>query len=294
MTRTDSLYGSREIVIESDGDDLATALDSKRLHRLLDDHGVILLRGFRHDVDRFSDLVQRCSSRVTLDPARRFTGRNAQLVDAGLDEVGLHLENGNAPFLPEVIWFYCEVAAAKGSQTTVCDGEAAIDEIAPDCAAAFRERPISYERTVPGERWRRYVSHELGLAGGPESATPAHLEQIESMVPGLSFELNEDGSLKYRFRTRAVHPSRFSRNPAFANSLLGPSNNYEHPVIRFADGGKIPNAMWTDIEAATDRVTRDVDWCSGDVAIIDNTRYMHGRRRIEDPARMIHNAQSYL
>ncbi len=65
-------------------------------------------------------------------------------------------------------------------------------------------------------------------------------------------------------------------------------------MITFDDGAEIPADLWSRIEAATDRVTREIDWRHGDVAVIDNTRYMHGRRRIEDPARVIHNAQSYL
>ena len=295
MIRQAPLIGSRELLVESDGaDDLATAYDHDPLCTALAECGVILLRGFDHDVERFSQLVQRCSRRVTLDPARQYTGRHSQLVDAGVDEIGLHLENGNAPFLPDVIWFYCETAAASGSQTTICDGERAYERLHPATAAAFRRQPISYERTVPEDRWKRYISQEVGLADGPAGVGPGHLEQVEAMVAGLSLELLDDHSLRYRFRTPAVHASRFSDRPAFANSLLGPSTHYEAPVIRFADGSEIAAELWEDITAATDRVTSDIDWQAGDVAIIDNTRYMHGRRRILDPDRRIHNAQSYL
>lgn len=294
-TRNDSIVGGRERVVESDGSDrLRDALGKGRLEDLLARHGVILLRGFEHDLDGFSDLIQRGSSRVTLDPARQYTGRHSQLVDAGYDAVGLHLENGNAPFLPDVIWFYCEVAAASGSQTTICDGERAIDHLTPATRTAFERQPVSFERTVPEAKWRQYVCKELALEGGPESAGPEHLKRIESMVPGLSFDLQNDGSLRYRFRTPAIHASRFSEAAAFANSLLGPSNNYEAPVIRFADGAEISEPLWQEIAEATDRTTWDIDWRHGDVAIIDNTRYMHGRRPIVDRARRIHNAQSYL
>jgi alpha-ketoglutarate-dependent taurine dioxygenase len=294
-TRQESIVGAREQVIESDGNDhLRDALREARLEDRLARHGVILLRGFDHDLDGFSDLVQRGSSRVTLDPARQYTGRHSQLVDAGYDAVGLHLENGNAPFLPDVIWFYCEVAASSGSQTTICDGEQAIDHLSAATRTTFERQPVSFERTVPEARWRQYVCKELGLEGGPESAGPEHLQRIESMVPGLSFDLLDDGSLRYRFRTPAIHASRFSDAPAFANSLLGPSNNYEAPVIRFADGTDIDEPLWREIAEATERATWDIDWRHGDVAIIDNTRYMHGRRPIVDHARRIHNAQSYL
>lgn len=295
MMREDSIRNEREIAIESDGkDDLASALDRDQLRDRLARHGILLLRGFEHDVDRFSELVQRCSSRVTLDPARQYTGRHSQLVDAGFDEIGLHLENGNAPLLPDVIWFYCEVAAERGSQTTICDGEEAMTQLHPDTAEAFRRQPVSYERTVPADKWKRYVAKELHLADGPDAAGVTHLRKIEDQVPGLSLDLLQDGSVHYVFQCHAVHPTQFSETPAFANSLLGPSSNYEAPKIRFTDGTDIPGDTWSEIADATARVTWDIDWRAGDVAIIDNTRYMHGRRRILDRARRIHNAQSYL
>lgn len=295
MIRENSIRNAREIVIESDShDDLSIALDHFQLRDRLARHGVILLRGFEHDLERFSELVQRCSSRVTLDPARQYTGRHSQLVDAGFDEVGLHLENGNAPFLPDVIWFYCEVAATRGSQTTICDGEDAITQLRPATEKAFRRQPVSYERTVPEDTWKRYVAKELDLPEGPSAASETHLRQIEGRVPGLSFGLLQDGSVHYTFQCSAIHPTQFTEAPAFANSLLGPSNNYESPKIRFADGTDISADTWAEIADATERVTWDIDWRDGDVAIIDNTRYMHGRRRILDSARRIHNAQAYL
>lgn len=295
MIRRESLHLPGGLLMHSDGrNGLASALTARSLPNLLKSSGVILLRGFNHDVTAFSTLVQHCSRRVTVDPARRSSGQHTQLVDAGLDAVGLHLENGNAPLLPDVIWFYCEVPPARGSQTTVCDGEAVLPRLTPATAATFRERAIRYERVVPEAIWKRYLIHELDLRDDPSVVGDQHLARLEALSGGTSLQRLPDGSLRYRFRTHAVHRSRFSARPAFANSLLGPSWNYETPDIRFDDGTSIDEVLWDEISRATDTCTRTIDWQRGDVAIIDNTRFMHGRRAIEDPARVIHNAQSYL
>ena len=295
MINETALFGGRERMLESDGrEGIADALDHASLEARLAHHGVLLLRGFSGGVLDFSELIQRCSRRVTLDPARRYTATNAQLVDAGTEAIGLHLENGNAPLLPDVIWFFCELAASAGSQTTICDGEAALSALPAAAIAALEGKPIAFERRVPEEAWKRYVIKELGLADEPAAVGRSHLERMEALSPNTRLTRLDDGAIRYRFETEAIHPTRFSSAPAFANSLLGPSNGYEPPLIEFANGTPIPDALWEAMATATESVTREVDWQTGDVVIIDNTRYMHGRRAILDDRRVIHNAQSYL
>lgn len=290
-----ALFAGREVMLESDGSDhIVNALDSASLQARLKRHGVLLLRGFSGDGQDFSELIQRCSRRVTLDPARRHTAANAQLVDAGTDAIGLHLENGNAPLLPDVIGFYCELAASAGSQTTICDGEAALSALPAEAVAAFEGKRIAFERRVPEHTWKSYAIKELDLADDPAAVGREHLARMQAVSPGTRLTLLDDGALHYRFETEAIHPTRFSSAQAFANSLLGPSNGHEPPLIEFADGTPIPDPLWAAITTATESVTHEVEWQSGDVVIIDNTRYMHGRRAILDARRIIHNAQSYL
>ena len=47
-------------------------LDSARLFSVLAESGFLLLRGFNPSLESYSDLVQRCSTRTMLDPARVF------------------------------------------------------------------------------------------------------------------------------------------------------------------------------------------------------------------------------
>jgi alpha-ketoglutarate-dependent taurine dioxygenase len=86
----------------------------------------------------------------------------------------------------------------------------------------------------------------------------------------------------------------FGGRVVWANSIFGPSYNYEAPEITFGDGHKISPELLAEMRATTERLTRNIDWRNGDVLLIDNTRVMHGRREIKDTSRTIFNALSYL
>jgi alpha-ketoglutarate-dependent taurine dioxygenase len=266
---------------------------------LLARHGYLVLRGFDTDIDAFSRLVRQTGGRISLDPARRFNGDTAQKVDAGTGPVGLHCENGNSPFWPELCWFYCEREPSLGSQTTICDGYMVYDDLSPEARIAFVGQDIVYSRRVPENLWKTYALHALAdHEDGPkqlDEVTIEHLWKLMSAEEGSSITLNEDGSIHYRFRTPAVRKSAISGDIrlAFANSIFGPSYNYETPVISFADGNPIPADLLAEVDAVCDRHTHEVGWHTGDVVLIDNTRVMHGRRRIEDTGRVIYNALSY-
>ncbi|WP_297479073.1 TauD/TfdA family dioxygenase [Ferrovum sp.] len=277
-----------------------TAVGCDFLLDLLAQHGYVLLRGFTTNIDGFSRLVRQTSGRISLDPARRFNGDTAQKVDAGTDPVGLHCENGNSPFWPELCWFYCECEPRIGSQTTVCDGYLVYDDLRPEARAAFAGQDIVYSRNVSETMWKAYALHALAdQEDGPtqlEQITVAHLQGLMAASgEGSSVALNEDNSIYYRFRTPAIRQSAISGDTrlAFANSIFGPSYNYETPVITFADGTPIPTDLLAEVDAVCDRHTHEVGWHTGDVVLIDNTRAMHGRRHIEDTGRIIYNALSY-
>lgn len=275
-----------------------TSVGRDDLLDLLARHGYLVLRGFDTDIDAFSRLVRQTSGRISLDPARRFNGDTAQKVDAGTDPVGLHCENGNSPFWPELYWFYCQREPVLGSQTTVCDGYLVYDELSPKVRAAFVGQDIVYSRRVPENLWKTYALHALAdQEDGPkqlDQVTVEHLQEL--MATGEdSVTLNEDNSIHYRFRTSAIRQSAISgeARQAFANSIFGPSYNYETPAITFANGTPIPADLLTEVDAVCDRHTHEVGWHTGDVVLIDNTRVMHGRRCIEDADRIIYNALSY-
>ncbi|MBV1774961.1 TauD/TfdA family dioxygenase [Burkholderiaceae bacterium DAT-1] len=271
-------------------------LDKDVLLKQLSETGFILFRGFDVNLDGFSRLVQKLSTRVTLDPARTFHGQGdvAQKVDAGVDPVGLHCENGNSPFMPHLCWFYCQQAAAHGSQTTVCDGYRAWDALSESTQQTFLAQDIVYTRHVEEDKWKRFVARMQHDSKPLDTITIDDLRQLANDPVNTTITQSEDGAIRYAFRVAAVHPTLFGSRLAFAHSILGPSYNYEKPVITFADGTPLSPALLREIDDACEQVTENIEWQQGDIVLIDNTRVMHGRRAIQDPERTIFNALSYI
>jgi alpha-ketoglutarate-dependent taurine dioxygenase len=288
-----TLHDTTKLVESSDGQSL-TSLDKETVIDLCAKSGTLLFRGFSGDIDTFSQFVENNSSKVTLDPARSFHAENAQKVDAGLNAVGLHCENGNAPKLPHFIWFYCKKAAKIGSQTTFCDGKRVWAALPDEIKAEFESKKIKYSRNVPENLWRAYIAYEMPNIKSPEDVTVDHLKQFSDSLDGQIFKLNDDMSLHYSFIVGAVHKTLFSDDLSFSNSILGPSFNYEKPTITFEDDSFISEKTIDKIKEITEKETQEITWQDGDVVMIDNTRFMHGRREIKDTDREIYAALSYL
>ncbi|NWD75750.1 TauD/TfdA family dioxygenase [Pseudomonas gingeri] len=270
------------------------SLGKPELYDLLGHYGVVLFRNCIHTAEDFSAFVRLNSSRLSLDPARAMVGGAAQLVDAGRAAIGLHCENGNSPFWPDITWFYCQEAPRKGSQTTLCDGEKVLAKLSPACRTFFEENPIRYSRTVAGDKWRRLVCHYSSTLSDPAAVVIGDLMQIVGDDPQTLISFNPaDDSIHYAFSTSAILTSAFSQRPAFANSILGPSFNYEVPVIDTVSGAPIPGEFLVEIAAVTAQETYPVGWRDHDMVMIDNRRVMHGREAIVDERRRIFNALSY-
>ncbi|MFF3579250.1 TauD/TfdA family dioxygenase [Streptomyces mirabilis] len=288
-------YGTGSgLLVEPAGPGGLDGIDPKELRDLLSQAGFLLLRGFGADMDAFTALVQHTSTSTTLDPARDFYSEVAQKVDAGLDEVGLHTENGNSPFRSHLAWFFCEKAASFGSQTTVCDGYRVWDALSPQARTAFAAQDIVYSRYVAEPQWRAMAHHLLGRTKPADEIEVGELLALAGQLPGTEILPQDDGGVRYSFTTPAAGTTVFGPRPSFANSILGPSFNYEKPTITFADGTALSPQLLAEVEEVTARLTENLDWQDGDAAVIDNTRVMHGRRAITDPDRTIYNALSYI
>ncbi len=261
---------------------------------ILAEFGFVILRGLKTDVSYFTHLVKSVSSRLSLDPARSFHSEAAQKVDAGFDAVGFHCENGNSPFWPDLAWFYCEKAASVGSYTTACDGYRVWSAMREETRKKFREKQIVYDREVPEDKWKNYVMHCDRRFSSVEGINLEDLVKLKSDVGSADLKLLNDGSLHYRFAVGAARKTLFNEGLAFANSILGPSYNYKAPQITFEDGEPLSREVMEEVKFVTDKFTVDIEWESGDIVLIDNTRVMHGRRKIEDENRLIYNALSYL
>lgn len=247
--------------------------------------GWTLLRGFQPQMEDFSDLVTTPCRRVTFDPARSHTTETTQMVDAGLGPIGLHIENGNTPRCPDIVTFFAQTAAFEGSQTTICDGRE-IWDLFDDAQKARWSQPMTVERVLPEVLWKRYLANEHPAILHPDEVTMEHVLQFKAAVPGQDFELHDDGALTYRLTVNPVRPSALGgTDRGFANAVLGPSHNYQPPRYAMADGSPVSADEIEEMRALAEKVTHEINWQDGDIAILDNTRVMHGRRAIADANR---------
>ena len=248
--------------------------------------GWTLLRGFQMDMPAFSAITSQLCKTITFDPARENTNKTTQKVDAGLGPIGLHIENGNTPVCPDIVAFYSTKAAFEGSQTTICDGRRVFDAFSDAQQARWSQR-MTVTRTLPEALWKRYLANEHPAISEPEQVTHEHVLQFKASVPDQDFTLNDDGSLEYRIKVSPVRGSSVSGGHAFANAILGPSHNYEPPVYTLDDGSTVSTDEVEELRDIAETCTVEINWQDGDVAVIDNTRVMHGRRAIKDEDRQL-------
>src|SRR5437899_157952 len=88
-------------------------IEKKYILENLETDGALHLKNFDTSADAFSKFIEKIASRITNDPAREASTKNAQLIMAGDMAMGLHLENGNAPYIPDFQFFYCQKAPKK-------------------------------------------------------------------------------------------------------------------------------------------------------------------------------------
>lgn len=268
-----------------------TSVTTNELYDDLARSGVLIYRNFIDTLQDFNDFVSVHSSKVTFDPARKASTANTAEIDAGLHEMGLHRENGNLPFSPDIQWFFCLDAAAIGSETTMCDGQKVLFDLSSKTRKLFESRKIKYSRRIPWSNVKRFLCIELQIP--IDEVTDEHLEQVNREVPGQTYRRIDQHLIRSELIISAIESSCFSGQKAFCNSMLGPSVNYEPPRITWENGDDISLDIWGEVQDVTSRNTYSHFWNKGDIVVIDNTRVMHGRRRLADPARRIFGAQSY-
>ncbi|TCB34961.1 hypothetical protein E0H82_09830 [Acinetobacter sp. ANC 4910] len=258
-----------------------SASSHAEIKNTLREQGWILLRHEHYDVHRFSDLMTALCQKLTYDPARENITQQSQKVDAGTQAVGLHIENGTTPLPPDIIAFFSEVSATEGSQTTVCDGHAVWKNLSEQLKQKFAA-PMTISRYLPKQIWQKYVATALNIAQA-DTVTWADLNQFIQMIPGQAITPSHDEGVEYHLQMHMIRYDNLKGVPAFANTILGPSYNYQKPKFSFADGSMISEELIAELAVLCEQHTQEIDWKNGDVAIIDNKRFMHGRREILVP-----------
>jgi alpha-ketoglutarate-dependent taurine dioxygenase len=260
------------------------------LRESLRESGALLVRGFEFDLAAFEAFCSLFSDRAVVHPGTAMGTRAAvtdttATVDSGVLPFPWHSELGYAPKQPDLVVFACERAPAERDETFLTDGCAIADRLSADArAVAARRIRYSYHRTP--DAWP-------AAFGGATTR-----DEAEAALREIAASLPESDDLAWSFRrlrrrmdvrytTPALPLTRWDDRMAFCNHIIFQESRRPGGVARLEDGSAIPAAAVAEFVRLADECSFAIRWREGDVAMVDNSRVMHARGPVTDPARRI-------
>lgn len=276
--------------IDADPGGALDVLGTAELRSLYDSHGALLLRGFVTDLEAFGRFASEfCPVAVYNDSGNR--GRigeqgEIQTVNLGIRPFPLHPELSREPWKPDSCFFYCLTPPSRDGATTICDGVAIVRALPPGLREQMAARRIKY--IIPAGA--RVLDYWLGT---PEPDD----RQLADPPPHCPYRFERVGGRISRVFSRPLlHRPMFIDEPAFGNFLL--FARYLRGVKTFPlldDGRPVPDDWVEAVKRASDPLTVPIEWRAGDLLMLDNSRFMHGRTAIaEGDGRLIATYFGYL
>lgn len=266
----------------------------QQLEGWLGEHRALLMRGFEiGTLEAFQAVVAASSSGEPLQYKDRSTPRFE--VGSGVyvstiyppeQRIKLHNEGTYWQAWALKIYFCCLVPSTTGGETPICDVRKVFEAIDPQIREEFERRKIMYVRNY---------NHGVGLTW-QEAYQASEPSEVESYLRGngIEWEWGEEGRLRTRQIRPAVriHPTGgekvwfnhgaffhiSSQEPEVRAQLLSsfgvenlPYNTY------YGDGEPIDDEVIAHIHRAYQQNTLKFLWQQGDVLLLDNMTFAHGR-----------------
>ena len=299
---SDKFFGGGIMINSSDIKDIRK-LDYDVIVKLFEKNGVILLRGFSLKAEEMTEVTDLYTQRYAHDALRRANRMGSKLIrnvdydshDALLranrdgkkeklsvdvlklkdedwkedydvfEEMALHSESSYAPDYPEIIWFFCnEFNTAGRGRTTLCDGITLWDNLSYETKNFFLLNPLKFKLQIPisekkmGNGTKKWFLNQQGAGDG--------LLDLSNGLLSIT---------QIRF---AVQPSRLQNKMCFSNHLLNRDTDPNILEWGTIDGKKIPQDILDEVKEKSNELTYDVDWKKNDLVMLDNMRFIHGRR----------------
>lgn len=243
-------------------------------------HGALLFHGFDCDLSQFQAFARQfCRTAVVNEsPGRQplDLANGIYAVDGGTNAFALHPELSREPWKPDIAFFGCLSAPCDGGRTTVCDGIALANALPDEVRRGLEGRRLVYVKGT----WPALLEYWLG------TATPDD-HQLQNPPPGCPYQFMRfaDGRVARHFSRPALHKPMFADALAFGNFLLfARFNNGRTDFPLLDDLRPVPEEWLQAIKATGDSLASAVKWQDGDLLMLDNTRFMHGRTAIIDAA----------
>jgi hypothetical protein len=256
-----------------------TRLDEDAVRTVLKARGVVEFRGFGASLEDFRVLAGRFASRFVYDlglSKESPTGHaHLQAVNTQGNAQDPHRENGRIGDAPDLLWFFCERPAAEGGETVLCDGIALWKALPPGLQDRFLSRKLRFSGRRVGSMRRAVLEFVL-----------QDLEDKE--LTGLALRFTEPDLMMHEWVAPAVTRTRWGDALAFCNSITGPYGG----AVEFEDGSPMTEEIIGEIRAAQARALEKVALAPGELLMIDNSRFLHGRTAFADTKRRLFTIMS--
>ncbi len=250
----------------------------------------VIVRGYGPSIPAFNAFAKKiCEVSVFNESPNRLIldgKNNIQSVNLGTEPFPLHPELSREPWKPDICFFHCIDAPLQGGETTYCDGVELLRRLPDRVRAALETRSLLYIQPAPPailEYWLETSQPDDAMLANPPSTCPYRFRRFDS------------GIVRY-FLHPALHKTLLSNELAFGNFLL--FARYYLKLDRlplFEDGNVVSDWIVDAVNEVAETITFSVSWQAGDILILDNSRFMHGRNAITEPGdRLIASYFGYL
>jgi alpha-ketoglutarate-dependent taurine dioxygenase len=301
---TRSTFDYFGLTIDGHNDPDLGNLNTDEISELFKSEGALLFTGFDTDVKKFEAFTDRFSSdymghtgggslrkvinedgdKTILSVSYSFNKDKADFEETAqkVFPLALHSDRSYTKSQPPLMWFYCVNPAAEKGETLLCDGVEFCKEFSDKTREFFKNNNINYIRNYADGEWQLWADTDS-------------MDDVKRYCKenDLLLTINDDNSITTQSIKRAVVKPRWTDQDAFVNSILlvlwqEEAVGTKRSIVRMEDGSEIPPDILAEVKAVGDRLTREVKWQPGQIAMVDNTRMLHGRRGFQDRNREIY------
>lgn len=272
------------VVERSNNEDLLD-LSVAEVRSLIREGGVLLFRGFELNQEKFANFTSQFSNKMlkhAFSNYRKTLSADGTIAEVfmGNGDVELHGEMYYRPDpRPELLWLYCVTPAADMGATTVCDGVQFFESLSASTQDLLKKKKIKYTHTSIPSAWEVFA--------GTKDINEAIA--ILQNTPGVSnVRALKNNYIHWEFTTSALVQTQKGKT-AFINSIKnmlqyiddGDDTDDNMVLVHFEDGKDLPKDVLKEIDEVSKKLVFPIKWNANEIAVVDNSRMMHGRERFE-------------
>jgi alpha-ketoglutarate-dependent taurine dioxygenase len=249
--------------------------------------GVILFRGFGVTPKQMKEFSEQFSGKHIIDFTKISINSDkfVNFVDGGMDSLIPHSENSCFPFRPDVIWFCCTVPAKQEGETLFWDGVRVWEELSQESKQLFLSKQLKFSyNNIPVDRLKGFI--------GSNANTIDDIKGMLDSLDGVNYQFNDDKTVSVEYTCSSVVKNKYSHQNAFANHFWVYQKKTEEAI--FEDGSRASDEVADEIETIFDKLTEKIPWEAGDLVMMDNSRFLHGRKAFKDNQRQVFTTLSNL